>query len=194
MNIKKVKQLRELTYVGLAKCKEALEATNWNVDLALVELQRMGELKARTSSRKETREGVIRTYVHGNRVAVMVEVNCETDFTARTELFSKFCDHLTWQIAAMHPLYLTTSDIPPEVEANMRSIFGDQVGDLVPENRLDHIVNGKMRKWFSEVCLMEQKSVVDEKGRTIEQCRAELVMQTDEQIVVRRFVRWELGQ
>lgn len=194
MNIKKVKQLREMTYVSLAKCKEALEKSNWDVEPAVVELQRMGALKARSSARRETREGAIRTYVHGERIAVMVEVNCETDFTARNELFSKFCDHLAMQIAAMHPMYLTTSDVPVEIEANMRSIFRDQVPDSVPDSRVNHIVNGKMKKWYTEVCLMEQKSVVDDKGQTIEQCRANLVMQTGENIVVKRFVRWELGQ
>lgn len=195
MNIEKIKQLRNATHVSLTKCKEALELVNWDVKDAIVELQKMGVLKAQASSSRAAREGVIKTYVHpGGRVAVMVEVNCETDFTARNELFEKFCENLSLQITAMNPVFLSTCDIPEEIDQKQRDIFRAQASGEVPENKVEHVINGKMKKWYSEVCLMEQKSVVDDSGSTVEQCRANLVMQTGENIVVKRFVRWELGQ
>ena len=194
MDISLIKELRARTHVSLGKCKKALEQTNGDIETAIVELQKAGLLKVAERSKKEAKEGQIFTYVHGCKIGVMVEVNCETDFSARNELFTNFCEAVALQIAAMNPPYLSTSDVPDDIEKQQREIFLAQVPPKAPENKIEHIVNNKMKKWYGEVCLLDQKSVVDSNNKTIEQLRADLVMQIGENVVVRRFMRWELGQ
>ena len=188
-----IKELRERTSVSLHLCKKALEQTNYDVEEAIVALQKMGELRAAKRAGKQTNAGKIQVYLHHNgSIAVLVEVNCETDFSARSEPFVEFCESLALQIASASPDYLSVNDIPDDVMSKQREIFAAQVPPKVPENKVDHIINGKLKKWFADVCLVEQKSVIVEK-RTIEQMRSDLVQKIGENVVIKRFVRWELG-
>lgn len=192
-SIEKIREVRERSGVGLGKCKAALEKVGGNVEEALVQLQKDGLLKA-ASNRKETKEGYIYNYVHtDNRLFAIVEVNCQTDFCARNEELRQFTVDCALQVASMSPKYLTSGDVPKDILDSQREIFKAQVPERVPTDKVDHIINGKLKKWFSEVCLMDQKSVVVP-GNTIEQLRAALVMKVGENVVVRRFIRWKVGE
>jgi elongation factor Ts len=193
-NIEKIKEVRERSGVGLGKCKKALVQCGGNVEEALVQLQKDGLLKA-ASNKKETREGYIYNYVHpDNQLFAIVEVNCQTDFCSRNDDFREFAQQCALQIASMAPKYLTSGDVPQEMLDSQREIFKAQVPEKVPADKVDHVINGKMKKWFSEVCLMDQKSVVVPGGTTMEQLRANLVMKVGENVVVRRFIRWKVGE
>jgi len=191
-NIDKIRELRERTSVSLALCKGALTKSNWDVEEAIIVLQKMGELRKGKRAAKVTNAGLIKSYVHHNgQIGVLVEVNCETDFSARSEPFSEFCENLSLQIASAAPDYLSVNEIPDNVMAKQKEIFLAQVPEKVPENRVEHIINGKLKKWFADVCLVDQKSVMVDK-MTIEQMRANLVQQIGENVIVKRFVRWDL--
>lgn len=190
--IEKIKELRARTFISLGKCKKALQESDGDVEKAIVWLQKQGELRQPKAKGEDIKNGQIYSYTHDNKIGVLVEVNCQTESAARHELFTSFCETVALQVAAMSPQYLASSDVPKEKDKKQREIFSAQVPSKIPENRVDHIINGKMKKWFGEVCLLEQKSVV-ESGKTIDQLRAALVMQLNEDIIVRRFVRWELG-
>lgn len=192
-NIEKIREVRERSGVGLGKCKAALEKVGGNVEEALVQLQKDGLLKA-ASNRKETKEGYIYNYVHpDNRLFAIVEVNCQTDFCARNAELREFAETCGMQVASMAPKYLSSGDVPEDILTSQREIFKAQVPEKVSADKVGHIINGKMKKWFSEVCLMDQKSVVVP-GNTIEQLRAALVMKVGENVVVRRFIRWKVGE
>jgi elongation factor Ts len=195
VDVKLIRELRERTHVGLDKCKKALDESKGDVEKAIVVLQKMGLVKVKDKARRDTKEGHLFSYTHSNgKIAVLLEVNCESDFSARNELFRAFCEGVGLQIVAMNPQYLTSGDVPDDVVADQRDIFKAQVPPGAPENKVEHIINGKMRKWYGDVCLMDQKSVVVQGNKTIEQLRADLVMQISENVIVKRFVRWELGQ
>ena len=192
--IDKIKEVRERSSVGLSACKQALEDSHGNVEDALVLLQKRG-LAAVKDKTGDANEGTIRTYRHSNgRMFAAVEVCCQTDFSARNELFQEFAEQLVLQVASMDPKYLSSGDVPEDVLEKQRTIFKAQIGDKVPEEKVEHVINGKMKKWFSENCLMDQKSVVVPGGHSMEKLRAELVMKIKENIVVKRFVRWEVGK
>lgn len=193
-DINAIKEVRERSGVGLGECKSALEEAYGDVEEALVVLQKRGVIRVAKSASKEANEGYIYSYTHSNgKVAVLAEVNCQTDFSAHNETFREFCEQVGLQIAAMNPKYLTSGDVPEDVLNKQRDIFRAQVLDKVPDNKVDHIINGKLKKWFGEICLMDQKSVLVT-GKTVEQLRADLVMKIKENIVVKRFVRWEVGE
>lgn len=191
--IDKIKELRSRTFISLGKCKKALTEADGDVDKAIELLQKWGELRQPKAKNEDVKEGQIYSYTHDGKIGVMVEVNCQTESAARHELFTAFCEAVALQVAAMAPKYLASSDVPQDEDKKQREIFAAQVPSKVPEDKIDHIINGKMKKWFGEVCLLEQKSIV-ENGKTIDQLRAALVMQLNEDIVVKRFIRWELGQ
>lgn len=187
--IKNIKQLRDQTNVSLNACKKALEDSNGDLEQALILLQKRGQMKANEKSGKPTSEGKIYSYVHQGRVGVMVEVSCETDFNAKSKEFTDFCEFIALQIAAANPSYLL--DVPESVTNQQKEIFAAQVQDK-PEKAREKIVEGKLVKWRSEIVLMEQQSITDPK-KAVEDIRAELVQKTQENIVVKRFIRWELG-
>jgi len=192
--IQLIKELRERTSVSLAFCKQALIKANWDVESAIVELQKMGELRKSKRAGQATNAGQIKSYVHHNgQIGVLVEVNCETDFSSRSEPFMEFCENLSLQIASSSPDYLSVNDIPEKVMTKQREIFLAQVPKKVPENKVEHIINGKLKKWFAEVCLVDQKSVIVDK-RTVEEMRSDLVQVIGENVIIKRFVRWELGE
>ena len=159
-------------------------------------LQKRGVLRAAASASREAREGVVRSYVHCNKIAVLVEVNCETDFAARNPLFVKFVDDLAMHVVAANPLGLDRQSLQStDAFFVQRSIMDEEHTALSkkPLQVRQQIRDGKWNKWYGAVCLMEQTSLIDESGKTIEALRAELSSQLGENVVVRRYVRWELG-
>jgi len=192
-NLEKIKEIRERSGVSLGACMQALDKVGGDVEKALVELQKQGLLRA-AKNKSDAKEGCIYSYTHSDsKLVAVVEVNCQTDFCARSEEFREFAEQCSLQVASMAPKYLSSGDVPDDVLESQRDIFKSQTYNLSNDIN-DHIVNGKMRKWFSEVCLMDQKSVVVPGGITMEQLRANLVMKTGENIVVRRFLRWKIGE
>ncbi len=190
-----VKELRERTGAGMMECKRALEETGGDMEAAIDLLRSRGAAKAAKRAGREAREGAIGSYVHmGGKIGVLVEVNCETDFVARTEDFQTLVRDLAMHIAASNPLAVTAEEIPAEVVEGERAIFREQVkNEGKPENLWDKIAEGKLKKFFQENALMQQAFVKDPE-KTVEQLVTEVSARTGENIVVRRFVRFALGE
>jgi elongation factor Ts len=190
-----VKSLRERTSAGMMECKRALEEAEGDMDRAVEILRVRGQAKAAKRGEREAAEGVIAHYVHANdRIGVLVEVNCETDFVARNDDFREFARDVAIQVAAAAPRWVSDEEVPPEARDAERAVFEQQAQDKPAEVR-PKIAEGKLRKWLEEVVLLTQAHVNTDKyeGRTIEQIRAELAARTGENVVIRRFVRFELG-
>lgn len=193
MSIEKIRELRDRTNVGLSDCKKALKTAHGDIEKAIIELKKQGKIKAAKMRSKEAKEGRLYTYLHHDgKNACMVEVNCQTDFSANTDQFESFCEAVALQIISMEPEWLTSADVPDEVVQVQREIFSTQVAK-VPDDKKEHVINQKLKKWFSEVCLMDQKAVTAS-GKTIEGLREELVQQIQENVIVKRYVHWKLGQ
>jgi elongation factor Ts len=191
---KLVAELRARTGAGMMDCKRALEATGGELEPAIDLLRKQGSAKADKRAGREASEGLIEAYVHHNgRVGVLVEVNCETDFVANTAEFRQLAKDLTHQIAATAPIALRREDIAPEVVAREREIYRAQVEqEKKPEHVRDKIVDGRLNSFYEERVLLEQKFVKDG-SKTIGDMVKELAAKTGENIVVRRFVRFERG-
>ena len=191
---KLVAELRARTGAGMMDCKRALAATGGELEQAIDLLRKQGAAKADKRAGREASEGLIEAYVHHNgRVGVLVEVNCETDFVANTAEFRQLAKDLTHQIAATAPIALRREDIPPEVVAREREIYRAQVEqEKKPEHVRDKIVEGRLDSFYEERVLLEQKFVKDG-SKTIGDMVKELAAKTGENVVVRRFVRFERG-
>lgn len=190
-----VKELRERTGVGPLDCKKALEQFNGDMDKAANYLREKGLAKAVKKAGRAANEGVIQTYQHHNgRLAVLVEVNCETDFVAKTAAFQNFARDVAMHIANLAPKYMTREDVPAEVMAAEREAQRKiTLAEGKPEAVADKIVDGRMNKFFEDVVLMEQTFVKDDKI-TIEDLRKQVVAEVGENVVIRRFARFELGE
>jgi len=190
-----VKELREATGAGVLDCRKALETTGGDFEAAVAYLREKGLAEAAKKVDRTAREGIIEAYVHhGNRVGVILELNCETDFVARTEEFRNLAHELALHIAFANPRYLSRDRVPQEVIEEERHIYRAQaLEEGKPESVVDRIVQGKLEKFFQSVCLLEQPFVKDE-DRTVEQILKEHTALLGENIVVRRFVRYELGE
>lgn len=174
-------------------CKKALAATGGDKEKALDELRKQGLASAQKRSSRATKDGAIDAYVHaGGKIGVLVEVGVETDFVARSEPFREFTHDLAMHVAASSPRWVTRDQVPAEIIERERMIYAEQVKGK-PENVLEKIVNGKLEKFFAETCLMEQPFVKDP-DRTIEQLRTDLVGIVGENVEIRRFVRFQLGE
>ena len=187
--------LRERTSAGMMECKRALEEAEGDMDKAVEILRVRGQAKAAKRGEREAAEGVISHYVHANdRIGVLVEVNCETDFVARNDDFREFARDVAIHIAAAAPRWVSEEEVPPEAKDAERAVFEQQAQDKPAEVR-PKIAEGKLRKWLEEVVLLTQPHVNTDKyeGRSIEEIRAELSAKTGENVVIRRFVRFELG-
>ena len=190
-----IKKLREETGAGILDCRKALEQADGDFDKALEFLREKGLATAAKRADRETSEGVVELYSHGNgRVGVMVEVNCETDFVARSEAFRTFAHELALQIAAAAPRYLRPEDIPAEVLEHER----EQAHSLAraegkTQAVLDRIVEGRLEKFYDEACLLRQPYIRDE-DVIVEKLLLQNIAALGENIVVRRFARWELGE
>jgi elongation factor Ts len=195
-----VKEVRTRSNASLKDCVAALDESGGDVEKALRILEEKGIINAAKRQRLAT-EGRVEAYAHGSdsKLTVIVEVNCETDFAARSEPFKTFCEVVALQIAAMNPKFIGRDNIEPEQVAYHRSVFQGQLqaeGKPKPPQVVQKIIDGKMEKWFSEVCLLEQKAIAwpDDPEATIEKLRALLSSKIGETVVIRRFSRWEVGE
>jgi elongation factor Ts len=190
-----IKELRQATGVGIMDCRNALEQADGDFDGAVALLRERGLAKAAKRAGRESSEGVLELYNHGDgRVGVMVEVNTETDFVARSEAFRYFAHEVALQIAAMAPAYIDAEDIPEAVlEEERRFARTRALEDGKPENIVDRIVEGRLEKFKDEVCLLRQ-AYIREEGKTVQDLLLETVASLGENVVIRRFARWELGE
>ena len=190
-----VKELRERTGAGMMECKKALEETGGDFEAAVDVLRAKGAAKAAKRAGREAREGMIGSYVHmGGKIGVLIEVNCETDFVARTDDFQGLVRDLAMHVAAANPLAVTAEEIPEEIVERERAVFREQVkNEGKPENLWDRIVEGKLKKFYQDNALLDQAFVKDP-DKTIRQLITEVSSKTGENIVVRRFVRYALGE
>ncbi len=195
ISAKLIKELREKTAAGMMDCKKALEEAEGNMEKAIEILRKKGLSDAAKKTGRITAEGVIDAYIHGNgRIGVLVEVNCETDFVAKNEKFKKFVKEIAMQIAAQSPLYVSREDIPESVMEKEKSILKAQAeNEGKPQNVVDKIVEGRLEKYFQNVCLLEQPYIRDT-DKTVKELLLETISVLGENITIRRFVRYELGE
>jgi elongation factor Ts len=188
-----VKQLRETTGLGMMDCKKALEETEGDIEKAIEFLRKKGAAVAAKRAGKETSEGLVNAYIHpGSQVGVLVELNCETDFVARTEDVKRFAQDICLHIAALKPMYLNEEDVDSKFLDHEKDIIrGQLAGSGKPEKMIEQIVEGKVKKLYSEVCLLKQTFVKNDQ-LTVEQALAELIGKTGENIKIRRFARFDI--
>jgi len=195
INAKMIKELRDRTLAGFADCKKALVECDGDMDKASEFLRKKGLVTAAKKSGRTAAAGLVHSYIHaGGKIGVLVEVNCETDFVAKTEDFIGFVHELGLQIAAMNPQWLTPEDVPAEAlekEKEIRTAANLETGK--PEKIIPKIVEGQIKKWYTEICLMEQPFVKEPK-KNIKTLLTELIARIGENCKVRRFVRWEVGE
>ena len=188
-----VKQLRDKTGAGMMECKKALSETSGDLEKAVETLRKSGIAKAEKRADRAVSQGRVDSYIHDGRLGVLVEVNCETDFVARTDDFKGLCKDLAMQAAAAGADYVRREEVPAERVAKEREIFAAQMaGENKPANIMEKILDGKVNKFYSEVCLLEQPFIKDDK-KSVDELVKEMSAKTGENIVVRRFVRFRLG-
>jgi elongation factor Ts len=190
-----IKELREATGAGVLDCRKALEESQGDMQQAAEFLRDRGLAAAAKRSERETRNGLVELYNHGEgRVGVMVEVNCETDFVARTQEFRSFAHEISLQVAAGDPLYVDVTDIPEAVIEEQKHAARRMASEEgKPEAVIDRIVEGRLEKFYQEACLLRQPYVRDD-SRTIAELLQEMTANTGEKIVIRRFARWAVGE
>lgn len=195
ISAEQIKELRTITGAGVMDCRNALEKADGDLDRAVELLREKGLAQAAKRSERETSEGVLDLYSHGEgRVGVMVEVNSETDFVGRSEDFRNFAHEVALQIAAMSPLYVSEEDIPADVLKHEREIARKTaLEEGKPENIVERIVEGRLEKYLNEVCLLRQTYIRDDQI-TIKDLLHDHIVSLGENIVIRRFVRWEVGE
>ncbi len=194
INAEMIKELRVRTNAGIMDCKGALQEAGGDLEKAVDFLRKKGLATALKRAGRETSEGAVNSYIHaGGRIGVLVEVNCETDFVAKTDEFRDLVKNLAMHIAATKPLGIGRQDIPEEILGREEEIYREQAREMgKPEKILDKIVQGKMEKFYKESCLLEQQYVKDTE-LTIQELIHETVGKTGENITVKRFVRYQLG-
>jgi elongation factor Ts len=190
-----VKKLREETGIGILECKKAIAESNNNFEKAAEILRKKGFEKAKSKSSRSTKQGLIGSYIHTNgKIGVLIELGCETDFVARNEDFKALLKDISMQIAAMTPKYISKEGIPEEVIEKEKEIYRSQLKDSgKPDNIIEKIIEGKLKKFYNEVCLLNQTFFKEEK-KTIEDLIIEKIHKIGENIVVKRFVRYQLGE
>ncbi len=191
-----VKVLRERTGAGMMECKRALEESSGDTEKAVEILRVKGQAKAAKRGEREAAEGMVSSYVHSNdRIGVIVEVNCETDFVARNDEFREFARDVALHVAAAAPRWVSEDHVPPEELEAERRVLAQQADDSKPAAVQQKMTEGRLRKWLEEVVLLEQPHVNPDKheGRTIEQLRADISAKTGENVVIRRFARFQVG-
>jgi elongation factor Ts len=190
-----VKDLREKTGAGMMDCKKALAETSGDFEKAIEYLRKKGIASASKKAGRATKEGSVSSYIHGEgRVGVLLEVNCETDFVARTEQFKSFVKDVSMHIAAANPLYLKAEEVPAEILAKEKEIAVAQMqASGKPAAVLEKIAEGKIKKYFEDTCLLNQVFVKDP-SKTIEQLQKEAIAALGENIMIRRFSRFQLGE
>ena len=192
-----VKELRDRTGAGVMDCKEALQASQGDLEAAVEYLRKKGIAGAAKRANRDVKEGVVGSYIHaGSKLGVLVEVDCETDFVARTDDFQTLVKDLAMQVAAANPAYVNREDVPATVLEKEREIYREQMADQKkPPPVLDKIIEGKLEKFFTEQCLLEQSFIKDASGHTkVKELVDAINTKTRERIVVRRFVRFQVGE
>jgi len=189
-----VKQLREKTGAGMMDCKKALTEAGGDMEKAMDILRRRGVAIATKKASREASDGLIGAYVHMGKIGVLVEVNCETDFVAKTDDFQQLVKDISMHIAAASPSYVKREDIPPEVIEKEKDIYRAQIKDK-PPHVVDKIIEGKLEKFYTENCLMDQVFIKDPDGKkTVNDLVVEKIAKLGENIVIKRFVRFQLGE
>jgi elongation factor Ts len=190
-----VKTLRARTGAGIMDCKEALAETSGDMEKAIEHLRKKGIATAQKRAARATSEGVVQSYIHlGGKIGVIVEVNCETDFVAKTDDFKEFAKNIAMHIAASRPLGIVPEDIPQTVIEKEKEIYRHQARETgKPENMLEKIVEGKMSKFYKESCLMQQPYVRDP-NLSIADVLNDMIAKTGEKITIRRFARFQIGE
>jgi elongation factor Ts len=193
VSIDDIKKLKELTGVGLTDAKVALVEADGNFDKALEAMRKKGLTKAEKKADREALEGIIDSYVHGGRIGVLVEVNCETDFVARTDGFKEFAHYIALQVASMNPQYVSEADIPAEEIKRVRdeALASDALKSK-PAEMADKIVDGQVKKHFADKVLLNQAYIMND-SQTVGEFLKENVAKTGENLIIRRFTRIELG-
>jgi elongation factor Ts len=193
---KTVMELREKTGAGVMDCKAALQAANGNLETAVEYLRKKGLADAKKREHRDAKDGVVHAYIHpGSKLGVLIEVDCETDFVAKTDAFQELVRDLAMQVAATNPSYVAREDVPATVLEKEREIYRGQMADQKkPAQVLDKIVEGKLEKWFGEQCLLEQIFIKDAAGKTKVKDLVDLTnSKTGERVVVKRFARFQIG-
>ena len=189
----KVKELREKTNAGVMNCKIALKEANGDIEKAVDILRKKGVSLASKKSSRTAKEGMITSYIHmNNKIGVLLELNCETDFVARNDEFVKFAKELTMQIAAANPTYITKDEVTPEDLAREREIIKEQNKNK-PEHALEKIMEGKLKSYYQDICLLDQPYIKDPKV-SISDLLTGVIPKTGENIVITRFIRYQLGE
>lgn len=190
-----VKKLREKTGAGMMDCKRALEETGGDMDAAIEYLRKKGAATAAKRADRETKQGVVEAYIHaGGRIGAMVELNCETDFVAKTPQFKALAHDIAMQIAAMNPQFISREQVPPEIVEKELEIYRTQAqNEGKPAQIAEKIALGRLEKYYQEICLMEQ-SFIKDSGKTIKDVIDEAVAAIGEKISIRRFQRYHLGE
>ena len=198
ISAKDVKTLRDRTGAGMMDCKNALQEADGDIDKAIELLRVKGQASAAKRGERTAAEGVVSSYIHaGSKIGVLVEVDCETDFVARTEPFQAFARDVALHVAAANPLYVSEDDVDEgRREAELRVLREQAATEGKPENVQEKIVDGRYRKWLEEVVLLNQRHVKEDEheGKTIEELRTELAANTGENVVIRRFARFQVGE
>ena len=195
IDAKTVKELREKTLAPIMDCKKVLEEAEGNLEKAIDLLREKGLKTSQKKSGRSAKDGLVSSYIHpGGKIGVLLEVNCETDFVARTDGFKELVKNLSMQIAASNPLYLVREDVSSEVMEREKEVYRNQaLREGKPEKVLDKIISGKLEKFFSEICLLEQ-SYIKEPDITIKELLDTNVAKLGENIIIRRFCRYQLGE
>jgi len=190
-----VKELRQRTGIGMMECKKALQESKGDMEKAITVLRKKGYARAKEKMSRETSEGVIGSYIHLNgKIGVLVEVNCESDFVARNEEFKELIKNIAMHIAASNPKYISSEDVPPEELEQEKEIIRGQFKDSgKPPEIVEKIVEGKSKKFYEEVCLENQPYIKDDKI-SVKQLVADYIAKFGENINIKRFARFELGQ
>ena len=195
IDLESIKQLRNNTGAGMVDCKKALEESGGDIEKAVDLLRKKGILKAGSKSDRTTSEGLIESYIHQNgRLGALIEINCETDFVARTEVFKDLAHTIAVQVASMNPSYISREDVPSDVkEKEIEIIKSDKDFKSKPENVRNTIIEGRLAKYYVQVCLLDQPCYKDEKVKIIDLIN-NAISKTGENIKIRRFTRFEIGE
>jgi elongation factor Ts len=195
ITIEMIKELRERTGAGVMEAKRALEEANGDMEKAVTILREKGVIKAAKKAGRVAKEGIIEAYIHtGEKLGVLVEVNCETDFVARTDEFRKLAKEIALQIAGMNPQYVSKEDVPQEVIEKEKEIYRTQLkNEGKPDHVIEKIIEGKLEKFYEEVCLLEQPFVRNPEIK-VKDLITEAISKLGENIVVRRFARFVVGE
>jgi len=194
VSIEMIKQIRELTGAGVLDCKKALEQTEGDLEAASEILKQKGLAAAAKKANRVAGDGLVEAYVHaGGKLGVLVEVNCETDFVARTDEFQTFCHDVAMQIAAVDPKWISRDDVPEDVlDEQKDAIRAELAGENKPEHVMDRIIEGKLRKFYEKNCLLDQQFIRNE-DQTVQQLLTETIAKLGENIVIARFARFQIG-